>query len=64
MPFFEEHVLATKSLIDAYGMLLFPIISNDQRQDWEENPINNRRWANKRKIYGDDQSASLGSGDN
>jgi hypothetical protein len=70
MPFFEEHVVATKSLTDAYGVLLFPIITNDtQRKDWEEYSINNRQWVNEsyaaqRNIYGYDQSAPpLGPGD-
>ena len=35
VPFFEEHIMATKSLTDAYGVQLFPIVTKESRAAWE-----------------------------
>jgi len=62
MPFFEEHVLATQSLTDAYGVQLFPIVTNETRKQWEAYSVENRNWLNdsyatQRYVYdGKDQS--------
>ena len=68
IPFFEQHVLAMKSLTDAYGVELFPIVTHEDRPAWEQYAIDNRWWVNQsyaieRKMYGKDESASLGPGD-
>lgn len=46
MPFFEEHVMASKSLIDAYGVLLFPIVQQEQRKEWEKYSVEHIGWMN------------------
>lgn len=35
VPFFEEHIMATKSLTDAYGVQLFPVVTKENRAAWE-----------------------------
>jgi hypothetical protein len=47
VPFFEEHVLATKSLTNAYGLALFPIVSDANRRKWENYSVENRGWINE-----------------
>lgn len=61
VPFFEEHIMATQSLTDAYGVQLFPIVTNETRAGWEAYSVNNRDWINasffaQRQAYGVDQS--------
>ena len=69
VPFFEEHVLATRSLTEAYGILFFPIVTLENRKAWEQYSIANRHWVNdsydcERDYFGSDQSISLGPGEN
>ena len=35
IPFFEEHIRASESLTDAWGVLFFPIVETSQREAWE-----------------------------
>lgn len=61
LPFFEEHIDATKSLTDAYGVLFFPIVSKENRAEWEAYSVTERGWINEsyaaqREIYGEDKS--------
>ena len=62
VPYFEEQVMATQSLTDAYGVLLFPIVTRDTRLGWEEYSVEHRHWiwdsyAKQRQVYdGKDQS--------
>jgi len=44
VPYFEEHVMATKSLTDAVGVLLFPIVSPSQKEPWERYSVSHRDW--------------------
>ncbi|CAB9521876.1 stable enterotoxin receptor [Seminavis robusta] len=46
VPFFEEHIMATQSLTDAYGVQLFPVVTNETRAAWEEYSVENRGWLN------------------
>ena len=69
VPFFEEHVLATRSLTEAYGILLFPIVTKENREAWEAYSIENRGWVNdsyacQKDYFGSDKSVSLGPGQN
>jgi hypothetical protein len=58
VPFFEEHVVGMKTLTDAYGVQLFPVIKNStMRQLWEEYVVTRNDWINtsyltQQKIYG------------
>jgi hypothetical protein len=57
LPFFEEHVNVMKSLTDAYGILLFPVVSDYLRADWERYSLENSHWVNESfatqmEIYG------------
>ena len=61
VPYFEEIILTTKSLTNAYGVQLFPIITNENRAEWEAYSVQHRYWINEsyatqRKVYGEDQS--------
>ncbi len=47
VPFFEDQIFAMKTLTDAFGVLLFPIVSQKDRSDWEKYSIANRHWVNK-----------------
>ena len=46
VPYFEEHIMATQSLTDAYGVQLFPIVTKDTRAGWEEYSVEHRDWLN------------------
>ena len=68
VPFFEELVLASRSLTDANGVMIFPMVTLQNRRAWEKYSIEHRQWVNdsyavERKILGHDESASLGPGD-
>ena len=61
VPFFEDRIMATQSLTDAYGVQLFPIVTNETRAGWEAYSVENRGWINasynaQRQVYGKDQS--------
>jgi hypothetical protein len=61
VPFFEEHVMATKSLTDANGVQLFPYVTNETRPGWEAYSVANQGWiyesyATQRRVYGEDLS--------
>jgi hypothetical protein len=61
VPYFEERVTATKSLTQAFGVLLFPIVTEADRVGWEEYSVQHRDWiwdsyATQRHVYGVDQS--------
>jgi hypothetical protein len=61
MPFFENHVMATKSLTDAYGVLVFPIVTNDTRGEWEQYAVEHSYWVGEsyeaqQQVYGYDNS--------
>jgi hypothetical protein len=57
VPFFEEQVDVMKSLTDAFGVLLFPVVSNVVRAEWEAYSLQNVHWINESfatqmEIYG------------
>ena len=59
IPFFEEMIMSSKSLIDANAVLLFPIVSNENRAKWEDYSVAHRGWINasyaaQRHVYGID----------
>jgi len=61
VPYFEERAMATKSLHEAYGVLLFPIVTAETRAGWEEYSVQNREWiwdsyAAQRQVFGEDSS--------
>ena len=61
VPYFEERVMATKSLTDAHGVLLFPIVTSATRAGWEEYSVNHLDWmwdsySTQRQVYGEDES--------
>ena len=61
IPFFEERIMATQSLTDAYGVQLFPIVTHETRVGWEAYSVLNRDWINashfaQQQVYGTDQS--------
>jgi hypothetical protein len=47
VPFFEEQVDVMKSLTDAFGVLLFPIVSDVVRAEWEAYSLQNVHWINE-----------------
>jgi hypothetical protein len=47
LPFYENHISATSSLLGAYGVLFFPIVSTENRIAWENYTIENRGWVNQ-----------------
>ena len=68
VPFFEEHILASRSLTDANGVLLFPLVDFENRPAWEKYSIEHRQWVNnsyaaERSILGHDKSVSLNPGE-
>lgn len=46
VPFFEEHVMVSKSLTDAYGVVLFPIVEAENRVAWENYSVQHSGWIN------------------
>lgn len=46
MPFFEDRVTSMQSVLDAYGILLFPIVKDENRTAWEEYSVNHSDWVN------------------
>ena len=61
VPYFEERVMATKSLTDAHAVLLFPIVNASTRAGWEEYSVEHRGWVwdsyhAQRQAYGKDES--------
>jgi hypothetical protein len=57
--FFETHVMATRSLTEAYGVTLFPFVESSNREDWEIYSVQHRDWLNEsyatqREIFGSD----------
>lgn len=59
MPFFEETIMATKSLTDSYGVMFFPIVTKEDREEWERYSIDNMHWINEsyyaqQQVYGYD----------
>jgi class 3 adenylate cyclase len=58
IPFFEEQINVVKSLKDAYGVLLFPIVADTLRAEWENYTLENVQWvsesfATQTAIYGE-----------
>jgi hypothetical protein len=58
VPFFEEHIMSTRSLADAYGVFLIPIVSDENRLDWERYSVERRGWISEsyksqRDVYGE-----------
>jgi hypothetical protein len=67
VPFFEEHVMATKSLTNAFGLALFPIVSYANKREWEAYSLEHRGWINQsyaaqREELGEDLSGMPSSG--
>lgn len=61
VPYFEERVMATKSLTDAQAVSLFPIVNSSTRSGWEEYSVEHRGWIwdsyfAQRRAYGKDES--------
>jgi len=64
IPLFEERVMASQSRLDAYGVVLFPIIEDSRRAQWETYSVANRQWINasyatQRYYYGVDNFESM-----
>ena len=60
VPFFEEHVLVSRSLTDAYGVVLYPIVTDANKEEWEDYSVAHRGWINasydaQRDTFGEDQ---------
>ncbi len=44
VPFFEDRIYSMESLTDAFGVLLFPVVSKENRRAWETYSVANAQW--------------------